>query len=108
MSAPDLVVSLVAEWRQRSLVDHRDKPLVPGITGEELDGIDTRNGKRMNELVDLIAGTVATSAEGLIGQVRILREIFQERDHCMATPELLAGFTGSITVGIYRIAGGAA
>jgi hypothetical protein len=92
---PDPVVTLVTEWRERHLLEG-----APGQSDEDSDV----NAVRINEIVNLLARTVAISAEGVVGQVYVLREQAEDTDYLKDIPGLLAGLTDSIIAGITRVA----
>ena len=72
MSNPDPVVALVAE---RFALEAACEAKIRGRGPDETHAIVEKTAGQIGHLDDRIAGIVATSAAGVIGQLRVLREI---------------------------------
>jgi hypothetical protein len=105
-AAADPVVALVAErFRLEEEAEVKSEPL----HDDELAAILALANERIARVDDQIADTVATSAAGLIGQVRVLLELGcgtygnddSDHDHTCSVR-----LTDTIIAGIERLAGG--
>jgi hypothetical protein len=101
----DPVVALVAE-RSR-LVAEWDAALdAAGDTDAAVvDRSSDRFYSQIGRLEDQIAGLVATSAAGITGQVRVLREICEGAFNTDRVDDCADGLFSSIVTGIERLAG---
>jgi len=98
----DPVVALVAE---RSLLVAEWDAALDAADATVADRSSDRFYSHIGRLEDQIAGVVATSAAGVIGQVRVLREICEGAFNTDRATDCADELFSSIAAGVERLAG---
>jgi len=111
LGGDDPVIALAAE--RRRLVEECEAAGRRGLSDTKIEAIVVRTSKRVADLDERIADTIATSAAGIVDQVKILQKLGDldspfNASHINHSADCVDRLVAAITDGVTRPIGGAA